>query len=59
MTDRPSSSLPSVALVLVAMASVQTGAAVAKHLFPLVGSTGAASLRLLYRAAILCAVLRP
>src|SRR5215208_544149 len=41
------------------MASVQTGAAVAKHLFPLVGSTGAASLRLLYGAAILCAVLRP
>ncbi len=33
-----------VALLVVAMASIQAGAAIAKHLFPVVGSTGAAAL---------------
>lgn len=41
------------------MASIQTGAAIAKRLFPVVGSTGAAALRLLFAALILGAVLRP
>lgn len=48
-----------VVLLVIAMASVQTGVAVAKHLFPVVGSTGATALRLLFAAVILCAVLRP
>jgi inner membrane transporter RhtA len=48
-----------VVLVIVAMASIQTGAAIAKRLFPMVGSTGAAALRLLFAAVILCVVLRP
>lgn len=48
-----------VALLVVAMASIQTGAAIARHLFPVVGSTGATALRLLFAAVILCAVLRP
>lgn len=48
-----------VALVVVAMASIQTGAAIAKRLFPVVGSTGAAALRLLFAAILLGIVLRP
>lgn len=48
-----------VALVVVAMTSVQAGAAIAKKLFPVVGSTGATALRLLIAAVILAAVLRP
>jgi inner membrane transporter RhtA len=51
-------SLP-VALLVVGMASIQTGAAFAKQLFPVVGPTGAAALRLLFAALILCAALRP
>lgn len=48
-----------VVLILIAMASIQTGAAIAKQLFPVVGTTGAATLRLLFAAIILCIVLRP
>lgn len=59
MPERSSSAALPVTLVLAAMTSMQVGAAVAKRLFPVVGSTGAASLRLLFGAAILCAVLRP
>jgi inner membrane transporter RhtA len=62
MTDpsrTPSSVVVYVLLLVVAMASIQTGAAVAKQLFPVVGSTGAAALRLLFAAILLCAVLRP
>lgn len=45
--------------VVIAMVSIQTGAAIAKQLFPVVGTTGAATLRLLFAAIILCVVLRP
>ena len=58
---RPSASgvfLP-VALLVFGMVSIQTGAAFAKQLFPVVGPTGAAALRLLFAALILCAALRP
>lgn len=54
----PSTIVP-VALVIIAMASIQTGAAIAKRLFPVVGSTGAAALRILFATVILWAVLRP
>lgn len=59
--SRPSASGVFLTLVLlvVAMASIQIGAATAKQLFPVVGSTGATALRLLFAALILCAVLRP
>ena len=41
------------------MASIQAGAAIAKQLFPVVGSTGAAALRLLFASIILVVLLRP
>lgn len=47
------------ALLVVGMVSIQTGAAFAKQMFPAVGPTGAAALRLLFAALILCAALRP
>lgn len=48
-----------VALLLVAMCSIQSGAAIAKSLFPLVGATGTTSIRLILAALLLLAVLRP
>ena len=48
-----------VGLVLLAMLSVQTGAALAKSLFPLVGAQGATALRVSLAAMILLAVWRP
>lgn len=59
--SRPSASgvFATLALLVVAMISIQVGAATAKQLFPVVGSTGATALRLLFAALILCAALRP
>lgn len=62
MSERSSGTFPvvlPVVLVVLAMASIQSGAAIAKQLFPLVGTTGTAALRLLFAALILCVVLRP
>lgn len=46
-------------LLLVAMASIQTGATIAKGMFPLVGAPGASALRLGLGALILTVAMRP
>ena len=51
--------LAAIAAVLVAMISIQTGASLAKHLFPVVGPQGSAALRLFFAATILLVVWRP
>jgi len=51
--------LAPVATIIIAMVSIQTGAALAKQLFPLVGAAGASALRLVFAAAILLLVWKP
>ena len=51
--------LPPIPAVLFAIISVQTGAAIAKTLFPVLGATATASLRIGLSAIILWAVYRP
>lgn len=57
--SRPQSTLYPVILLLIAMASLQGGAALAKTLFPAVGAQGAAALRLFFSALILLPILKP
>lgn len=56
---RASSRLLPVSLLVIAMASIQTGAAVAKRMFEVVGPIGAVTLRILFAALLLALVLRP
>ena len=49
----------SIALLLIAMVSVQGGAALAKRLLPAVGAAGTAALRLAFATAMLLAFARP
>jgi inner membrane transporter RhtA len=51
--------IPPLPAVVAAIVSVQAGAAIAKGLFPLIGATGTASLRIGISALILLAVNRP
>lgn len=48
-----------VAILIVAMSSIQSGASLAQSLFPTIGATGATSIRLLLAAIILLAIFRP
>ncbi|WP_461488302.1 EamA family transporter [Pontibacter sp. HJ8] len=50
--------IPAIPAVLLAMISVQGGASIAKHLFPVLGASGTASLRIGFAALILLAVFR-
>ena len=54
-----SRTLVAILAVLVAMVSFQTGASLAKQLFPLVGPVGTTTLRLGFGALIVCAIWRP
>jgi inner membrane transporter RhtA len=51
--------LAPVATIILAMISIQSGAVLAKQLFPIVGAAGATTLRLLFAAIILLLVWRP
>lgn len=48
-----------VGLLLIAMASVQSGAALAKTMFPMVGAQGTTALRLVFASLIMLLILRP
>ncbi|MBV6290318.1 threonine/homoserine exporter RhtA [Pseudomonas aegrilactucae] len=52
-------SLFPVGLLLIAMASIQTGASLAKSMFPLVGAQGTTALRLIFASVIMLLLLRP
>jgi inner membrane transporter RhtA len=58
-TFKAPSPLLSIAVLLVAMVSIQLGAALAKKMFPLVGASGTTALRLVIGALILLVVWRP
>ena len=53
------SSLFPIGLLLIAMASIQTGASLAKSMFPLVGAQGTTTLRLIFASLIMLLILRP
>ena len=59
MPESPRFSLPPVPAVLLAIISVQGGAAIAKGLFPVVGAAGTASLRVGLSALMLLVAVRP
>ena len=48
-----------VGVLLIAMASIQSGASLAKTLFPLIGPEGTTTLRLLFASVIMLLLLRP
>lgn len=53
------SALLPVGMLLIAMASVQTGASLAKSLFPAVGAQGTTTLRLIFASLLMLLILRP
>jgi len=59
MSDSNRFSLAPIPAVLLAILSVQAGAAIAKGLFPVVGAAGTTSLRIGISAVVLLAVVRP
>ena len=62
MTKQPqslASSLLPVGLLLIAMASIQSGASLAKSMFPIIGAQGTTALRLIFASIIMLMILRP
>ncbi|WP_044872938.1 threonine/homoserine exporter RhtA [Pseudomonas sp. LFM046] len=59
LKSRLASTLLPVAVLMVAMASIQSGASLAKSLFPEVGAQGTTTLRLIFAAIMLTLILRP
>lgn len=53
------STLYPIGLLLIAMATIQSGASLAKELFPVVGAQGATALRLLFSSILLLALFKP
>ncbi len=53
------STLLPVGLLLIAMASIQSGASLAKSMFPIVGAQGTTTLRLIFASVIMLLILRP
>ncbi len=53
------STLIPVGLLLIAMASIQSGASLAKSMFPVVGAQGTTTLRLIFASIIMLLILRP
>ncbi|MGF6099157.1 threonine/homoserine exporter RhtA [Pseudomonas sp. 18175] len=48
-----------IGLLLIAMASVQSGASLAKSMFPIIGAQGTTALRLIFASVIMLLLLRP
>ncbi|MBX8521983.1 threonine/homoserine exporter RhtA [Pseudomonas cichorii] len=61
MTNKPriASIIFPLGLLMIAMASIQSGASLAKSLFPAVGAQGTTTLRLVFASLILLVILRP
>ncbi|GFZ65180.1 threonine transporter RhtB [Pseudomonas amygdali pv. eriobotryae] len=62
MSEKPhtiASALFPLGLLMIAMISIQSGASLAKSLFPVVGAQGTTTLRLVFASLILIAILRP
>ena len=62
MTPPPrslASALFPIGLLLIAMASIQSGASLAKSMFPIVGAQGTTALRLIFASVIMLVLLRP
>lgn len=53
------STLYPIGLLLIAMATIQSGASLAKELFPMVGAQGATALRLLFSSLLLLVIFKP
>ena len=59
LTQSLASTLFPVGLLLIAMASIQSGASLAKGMFPIIGAQGTTTLRLLFASIIMLLILRP
>lgn len=62
MSDQPrslASTLFPIGLLLIAMASIQSGASLAKSMFPIIGAQGTTTLRLILASVIMALLLKP